>query len=180
MIKLSARIARSGGIWWLLVAVAVSGSALASDVADSEKLIRSEFDRPNSGRWIRWMAEKKVLRVEVCFDGCDYFEWKRKPENSLVWDFIALYEYEVGLGSDIESFKTNASEVVPRIVERARAFCRQSGKSQPSVDCKWAEFANSQGLRVGVVIRDEGMRCFAWKDLRSMRWPTKSHCAPLK
>lgn len=163
----------------LLFAAQVYASGRSSQVSESEDLIRIEFDRSKSGRAVSVRREGDTVKAEVCFDKCDYFEWSGSAEAPGIWDFILLIERKAGFASQIDSFKTAADQLVPRILKRFAKLCHITSDISSDFECDWAKLAKGHSLKVGVAVYDEGLRCFAWRDLASMEPPKKSKCLPI-
>jgi hypothetical protein len=150
--------------------LAFAGSP-AREVSESEKLIRAEFDRGKleGGFLVRQRGIRSS--VEVCFDGCDYFEWTGSVHKSSVWDFIVLFENKLGYASTYESFVAASAHIVPSIVARVTKFCLAEATSTRDFDCRWTAYSLDQSLKVGIANYDEGLRCFAWRNLKSLNPP---------
>lgn len=144
----------------------------------SEQTIRSEFGQGAPGTALSVREKADNVRVEVCFDRCDYFEWGTKSTGP-AWDFVLLYELREGFGSSAGALKTKAASSLQDLVAAHSAFCQVEKGSPSGFSCSWGKFAAAKGIRVGIAAYDEGQRCFAWRDLASMSWPTKSDCAPI-
>jgi len=153
--------------------------AKADRITPSEKLIRTEFDRSKSGRALSVRQQGEILRAEVCFDQCDYFQWKISSSSAAVWDFIVLFEYKLGFASDLDEFKAAADRVVPAALKRFSKRCKLKSGSPTDFDCVWSKLAHDHSIKVGLADYDEGERCFAWRDLVSLAPPKKSKCSPI-
>jgi len=152
----------------------------ATDVtSDSEVLLRSEFDSSKPGRALLVQQKGTLASAELCLDRCDYFEWKGSAHDVEAWDFMVLFEYQAGSAASTEAFKEAVAPSIPNIVARAEPYCSRGSDSRTDFKCAWARFAARKSMKVGIATYDEGLRCFAWRDLRTMNWPKKSKCVPI-
>src|SRR5438477_777998 len=74
----------------------------------SEQIIRTEFGAGKPGTALQVQQRGTLVTAEVCFDQCDYYQWRGAPHSPEAWDFIAAYEYKKGVGSEYESFVSKA------------------------------------------------------------------------
>jgi hypothetical protein len=158
--------------------LAQSGNS-AAVVGESEKTIRAEFDRSKPGRGLLIQKRGRVSTAEICFDRCDYYEWKGSIHNEVAWDFIVLFEYKEGFGSKAESFRASSANLIRSLVKQYDKFCSPGGEDSQFA-CQWAKLAEAASMKVGISTYDEGQRCFAWRDLASMVWPEKSKCSAIR
>jgi hypothetical protein len=159
-------------------ALAHSGDSKPA-ASESEKIVRTEFDRSKPGRGLLIQKRGRVSTAEVCFDRCDYYEWKGSIHNEVAWHFILLYEYKEGFGSGAESFRVSSADLIRSLVKQYDKYCSPTGK-EGQFTCDWAKLAEAASMKVGISTYDEGQRCFAWRDLVSMAWPSKSKCSAIK
>lgn len=159
-----------------LMGVGASASDEAADkVGASEQTIRREFDPSKAGRGLLVTKRAKTTSVEVCFDQCDYFEWTGSARKEGAWDFIALYEAKEGYGSNADSFQATSAKLFRTLLKRYGALCKGDG----TFTCDWNQFAEQEGVKVGIASYDEGKRCFAWRNLSTMEPPKSSNCGPI-
>src|SRR2546422_9068167 len=136
----------------------VAANTRAEDVSESEKVIRAECGSGTEGTGVLVSRSKSGVTAEVCADGCDVFQWDGSPRKPEVWDFILLYELELGYGSDLPSFHERAQSIVKSALARSQNYCRQlSGQdTAQAIDCTWGVFAKTSSIRVGTANYDQG------------------------
>lgn len=151
----------------------------SNPAGDIETLLRAEFSSSKPGRAL--VAKQKGTRasVELCFDQCDYFEWKGSLHDLAAWDFIALFELETGVGSTAEGLKEALHPRLDDILARTKLYCSKSSDVSAAAKCTWKRFAESLSMRAGITTYSEGLRCSGWRDPKSMTWPTKTKCEPI-
>jgi hypothetical protein len=153
--------------------------ARSDQISSSEKLIRTEFDASKSGRAFSVRRHGAIVKVEVCFDQCDYFQWNVSSASAAAWDFIVLFEYKLGFASGVNTFKVAADRELPAIVKRFSTHCKVKSAESIDFECDWDKLARDHSVKVGLAIYDEGKRCFAWRNLVSLAPPARSKCSPI-
>ncbi len=147
---------------------------------ESEAQVRKAFGAGIEGTGLLIRTHAVTVSAEVCADGCDVFQWKGSIHDLDVWDFILLYEYKVGFGSDFESFRQGAEASIQSALKRASKYCQVASPQTSEFQCGWAPFAKAKVINVGVANYDEGQRCFAWKDPSLTRMAKKYQCSPIR
>lgn len=158
-------------VWGLLGTMTQLVASEKTSSNESEMVVQQEFGSGKPGYRLKRGTDKGVSFAEICFDKCEYFEWKRTKNSARSWDFIVLYEMKHGYGAGSELM--NRREYALEVAAKNADFCRMS-KEANSFDCDWGKFANVLKIRVALVTYDEGQKCTAWRDLATMEWPNSN------
>lgn len=144
--------------------------ATSEPANESERIIRSEFGRLDQGRHLILKRHHRSGTLELCGDTCDFFAWEKPRSTQEVWDFVIFYEYQRGIGSQLEgvteTYKPRVAVFVPELLARYKKYCSVQNIDDELVSCVLEKLAERNGLRIGYVNYDEGARCQAWGDLR--------------
>ena len=162
------------------MASANAQNAVERETVESERLLRSDFDLADEGRILRLTNSGKKHIIELCFDGCDVFEWTKPGRITEVWDLVFLYEYHHGVGSALEQFEARGKDLLPIVLKKYPNLCPADIDPQKALECVLVSLAARNGLRVGILKYDEGLRCVAWLDLRALKPLAKFQCAKAK
>jgi len=168
-----------------LLCFAKAGALLASEPSErasgSAALIRSEFDDRDKARRFELQQTAGSGTLEICGDMCDFFVWKNARNMAEVWDFVLIYEYERGIGSQLEgvteTFKPRAREALAPVLQRYRQLCAAERGEEKLLSCVMLKLAKRNHLTVGFVNYDEGNRCIAWGDLNDRTKMSEYHCS---
>jgi hypothetical protein len=170
------------GLMILMTAQHAAGTTIGKST--SESLVRSEFDRSDQARRFDINSSPSSGSLELCGDTCDVFAWSRPRKMVEVWDFVLLYEYERGIGSQLEgiteTYKPRVESVIPSVVDRYKPYCPLQPSTSQLASCVLKALARRNKIRIGYVSYDEGMRCVSWGDLRDRSKMSKAQCNPVQ
>jgi len=148
----------------------------------SEELLRAVFDRPAEGLGMVIKRTKKSGSAELCGDTCDFFSWTNARSAEEVWDFIAMFEYYRGIGSQLEGvvelYKSHFTAKVAELLSRYKELCPSPQSENDAVSCVLQKLATRSHIRVGFVNYDEGNRCLAWGDVSNPQKISEYKCVP--
>ena len=169
----------------LLVFAGAVDSVHAADipvqqVTESEKVIRSEFARPDQGRHLYMKHHSNSISLEICGDICDFFTWKTSSGTTEVWDFVLLYEYQRGIGSQLEgigeTYKPKVEPLVLKLLAHYKKQCPAQTDRDKSLSCVLETLAERNHLRIGFTNYDEGGHCLAWGDVKDRTKISEYQC----
>jgi hypothetical protein len=159
--------------------VHVAGPSSQRDF-ESERIVHSEFDRPEQGRRLYLKHHHTSGSLELCGDLCDFFAWKKLRSKAELWDFVVLYEYQRGIGSQLEgvteTYKPQVEAVVPQLLAHYESYCPAQTNKDELLSCVLEKLAERNQLRIGFVTYDEGGRCLAWGDVRDRAKISEYQC----
>jgi hypothetical protein len=163
----------------LCVFIAMLVMPVASFGASSAKdLVRDFFATGRAGTGLVIKQVGSLRQVEVCFDQCDFFEWKASELDTKKWDFIALYEVYKGVLSDSDDYLSIVKARSSTLSASWDSGCpHQIKMGHYSSTCDWLETATSERITVGKVIYDEGRRCLL---LLNTSHASRQRCGPLR
>lgn len=163
----------------VIAALLAPTAAFANEASDSESLVRAEFSTGKPGTGLLMSSKAGISLAEVCFDSCDTFQWKGDIKRPQAWDFIALFEYKIGVASASDVYRNNGRRLSAAL-QRASQFCAPKASNPPDFECDWPNYSKALAMRVGVASYDEGLRCAGWRDGASMAFPKKTRCGPIR
>ncbi|MEI7702810.1 MAG: hypothetical protein WCK86_23640 [Planctomycetia bacterium] len=159
-----------------MVFMASSVFSASTQVHSPERWIREFFETRRPGTAMREVTIGNQHEVEICFDQCDIFRWRKLSQNDnsfkeKAWEFVFLFEHAKGVGVDYAGFREASRATFAELIRRNNSYCKKqtSDDSDPPYSCNWHQWSAALQIQVGEATYDEGLRCIAWKTGRTLK-----------